>query len=247
MLHNARHRPRQNWRNTLLVIPAAVEASARCQTMCTVSQAVPTCARQLTYDAIEGSPELVRDHGQELFLSLHADLQVLNLLQSASCEALLHIREVNHKLVSSQSVNVLKRRQRWLWLMFYFYQHAESAHAMELGCCVCLVGDVCNSRKTSKCVAKSQARFCITCPCAPELPSPMLCAEQWSQSCHTSQTRRTAPAKQLHYVCSSSTQQHNKQVWYTSSSGNTVECMFCIQGSVTFAEKLANMLPSSAL
>jgi len=34
-----------------------------------------------TYDAIQWCPELVRDHGQKLFLGLHADFQVLNLLQ----------------------------------------------------------------------------------------------------------------------------------------------------------------------
>ena len=39
--------------------------------------------RKLTNDAIEWSSELMGDHGQELLLGLHADLQILNLLQSA--------------------------------------------------------------------------------------------------------------------------------------------------------------------
>jgi len=37
-----------------------------------------------TYDAIQRCPELMRDHRQKLFLGLHADLQVLDLLQSVA-------------------------------------------------------------------------------------------------------------------------------------------------------------------
>ena len=44
-----------------------------------------------TYDAIQRCPELVGDHGQELLLGLHADLQILNLLQPVAH----HISQVN--------------------------------------------------------------------------------------------------------------------------------------------------------
>ncbi len=38
-------------------------------------------ALKRTYDAIQRCSELMRDHGQKLLLGLHADFQVLDLLQ----------------------------------------------------------------------------------------------------------------------------------------------------------------------